>query len=116
MILLEEVVVSAFKAAGIKLSTTESVEEKGDYVLYSRTGGEGQDKTERELVDFDFNVYGTSRDWALRLAYESQKVCRDLDLHSQVSSVALGPIVQGPVFNKQYLYTFVITVRLYNPL
>lgn len=113
-ILLESVVVSALKAAGVKASTEESVEWSGDYVILARTGGTnelfGSDLTGwtgREQVELDFSVYSTSQIAALQLAYLVIEVCRNLPRsNSRISNPLLDNPAQLPTFNNQPGYTF----------
>jgi hypothetical protein len=113
-ILLEKLLVSSFKYAGIKASTSESEEWNGEYVTITRLGGQLDQFgnattgwTGKELVEMSFNVYSTGPIEALELSYEVARICKYLPLtYSVVSNPLLDAPAQMGWFNEQYGYTF----------
>lgn len=115
MIFLEEVLYELFTAAGIKSSSDESVEWSEDYILVTRSGGDPNvfGRTGRETVDLEIDAYSMSRKRAIKLAYDARSLIEELPVRYVAISNAEGyGIRQTPTDNKQYGYTFGVTITV----
>ena len=114
-ILVEELLMTAFTAAGVKISTRESVEPKDDYVLMARLGGEDDAVgvgSGRESVDIGLNVYAKGQVAAIKLSYLAREICKSLEAYSAVSSVEATGFSELPDDNSKQGYTFSIAVMV----
>lgn len=112
VILLEEMIYAILSERGIQASIEELDDQKGPYVLFSRTGGNngpGNSLTGwsgRPSIGVDFIVYADDELSALRLASRVAKICWTLESYSRVSGVTTTQPSRYPGFNNQRAYSF----------
>lgn len=120
MILLEEVLVAELEKEGVYASTDASSEPTANFVLINRIGGDADlfgngltGRTARERVDITLNVYASSRGAALRLGYQVQEVCRNLEIfHNKISMVDFDGLAEMLDFQQLKAYTFSLSATI----